>query len=439
MARDFEKKKRKKSWLIVRPFLFIVRLFTYDIEDKDQVSNQLLWIIVLAFSSFLVWAYIVEIDKVVSATAKAYPYEKLQTVEHYEGGRVNIIHVKKGSIVERGDLLITLSPIQTAGELTIQTDTLAELTVRQARLLAEFENNDSFSIPENIEALHSDLVRQERAIFKEKQRRRINELEGRQADLQSARAILSAAEIGLKTSVIEYKTMELLYKKGLEPELSFIKAENVYAEAISTKEQAAQEVVRVQAEIDRAIRDQQTEILEELAQVRSDLTKARENIRIAADKVDRSELRSPIRGMVNNVLVSTVGGTVKPGEAVVEIVPENSQIVVEALIAPADIGFIERGQEALVKITAYDYSIFGSLQGQVDVIPADTTIDEELNQPFYEVTVKLNQEYKDPNGKSLKIIPGMEAQVDIIVGKRNAMEYILSPLMRVTQESLREK
>ena len=129
----------------------------------------------------------------------------------------------------------------------------------------------------------------------------------------------------------------------------------------------------------------------------------------------------------------------KPGEAVVEIVPENSQIVVEALIAPADIGFIERGQEALVKITAYDYSIFGSLQGQVDVIPADTTIDEELNQPFYEVTVKLNQEYKDPNGKSLKIIPGMEAQVDIIVGKRNAMEYILSPLMRVTQESLREK
>ena len=200
-----------------------------------------------------------------------------------------------------------------------------------------------------------------------------------------------------------------------------------------------QELLRAQSTMDALIREQQTEILKELSDVRSKLTSARENIRVAADKADRSELRAPVTGVVNSVLVSTIGGTIKPGEAVVEIVPEGSEIVVEALVSPADIGFIEIGQEALIKITAYDFSVFGSLKGMVDVIAADTTTDEETGQQFYKVRLSFLEAYLDAKGRQLKIIPGMEAQVDIVVGKRSALDYVLSPLLRVTQESLREK
>ncbi len=407
-------------------------------QDRDRPDTHLMWVIFLSFVAFSGWAYFSEIDRVVTANATAYPYAKLQTVEHFEGGRVDKILVQKGDEVGKGDLLITLSPIQTLGELTIQTDQVAELSVKQSRLLAEYENIASFEVNKNFLEAHPEIVAQERAIFRERVRQRKVEMEAKVAEVDSAKAKLSAAQAGLRASDEEFKTMKLLFEKGLEPELSFIKAEKSHAEAISSLETARQEVIRSQSAVDATLRDYQTTILQELSEVRSNLTAARENIRVAADKADRSELRAPSAGIVNNVLVSTVGGTVKPGETVVEIVPEGSQIFIEANIAPADIGFIELGQATLIKLTAYDYSVFGSLSGQVTVIAADTTT-EESGEQFYKVSVQPLTKYLDSNGRELQVIPGMEAQVDIIVGKRSVLDYLLSPLLRVTQESLREK
>ena len=141
---------------------------------------------------------------------------------------------------------------------------------------------------------------------------------------------------------------------------------------------------------------------------------------------------------MNRVLVSTEGGTVKPGETVVEIVPQDSTIVVEASINPADIGFIQVGQSALVKLTAYDFSIFGALDGVVAVITADTITDEKGNQ-YYLIKVDLQTPYLKSGGRVLRIIPGMTAQVDIVTGKRTALEYVFSPIAKVFKESLREK
>lgn len=447
-VKSTENIKPKQSWLMLmllslkRKIVFLITnlryLFSYDVDDKDRISMHLLWVVTISFGAFVAWALIAEIDRVVTANAKAYPYAKLQTVEHYEGGRVEKILVKQGDIVRRGDLLITLSPIQTLGELTIQTDLLAELTVKQARLLAEYENQDSFVVSDDIESLHPTIVQQERAYFRERRRQRLGELQSKKAEYESVKAQLAAVKVGMRASEQEFETMKKLLKRGLEPELSLIKSEKEFADAKSALESTRQELLKAENELDRIVREQQTEVLKELSDVRGQLTSARENIRVAADKADRSELRAPSDGVVNNVLVSTVGGTVKPGEPVVEIVPEGSQIVVEALIKPADIGFIEIGQEALVKITAYDFSVFGSLKGEVAIIAADTTT-EESGEQFYKVTIALLQKFLDSKGRRLEIIPGMEAQVDVVVGKRTAMDYILSPLLRVTQESLREK
>lgn len=421
------------------PFRAIGSLFSYKLNSDDQASTQLVWIIALTFSAFVAWAYFSEIDRVVSAQAQAYPFAKLQTVEHFEGGRIEKIWVKQGDLVDNGDLLITLSPIQTSGDLAIQTDKLAELSIRQLRLQAEYANEPTFVVPELLREQAPDIVSQERTLFLERQKQSAAILERKLAEYRTAQSKLEAARIGLRTSEQEFQATELLYQRGLEPELSFIKAERKMSEAILAKDTAFQELAQAEASIDEYRRDFQTEILDELASVRRELTAARADLRVAADKADRSELRAPNRGVVNNVLVSTVGGTVKPGEPVVEIVPEDSKILVEAKIKPADIGFIELGQEALVKITAYDYSVFGSLRGFVDVIAADTTRDEETGEQFYKVNIALAQTFIDANDRQLEIIPGMQAQVDVIVGQRNALDYLLSPLIRVKQESLRER
>ena len=423
---------------MIRALLFIRALFSYDMQERDRADTHLMWVICGAFVVFFAWAYLSEIDRVVTANAKAYPYAKLQTVEHFEGGRVDKILVQKGDKVEKGGLLITLSPIQTRGELTIQTDQVAELTVKQSRLLAEYETTSSFEIDAAFESLHPEIVAQERAIFRERVRQRKVEIESKVAEVDSAKAKLAAAQAGLRASDEEFKTMKLLFEKGLEPELSFIRAEKSHAEAISSLETARQDVIRSQSAVDATLRDYQTKILQELSEVRSNLTAARQNIQVAADRADRSELRAPSSGIVNNVLVSTVGGTIKPGETVIEIVPEGSQIFIEANIMPADIGFIEIGQPALIKLTAYDYSVFGSLSGQVTVIAADTTT-EESGEQFYKVSVQPLTKYLDGKGRELQVIPGMEAQIDIVVGKRSVLDYLLSPLLRVSQESLREK
>ena len=423
---------------MIRALSFIRALFSYDMQERDRPDTHLMWVICGAFVVFFAWAYLSEIDRVVTANAKAYPYAKLQTVEHFEGGRVDKILVQKGDKVEKGGLLITLSPIQTRGELTIQTDQVAELTVKQSRLLAEYETTSSFEIDAAFESLHPEIVAQERAIFRERVRQRKVEIESKVAEVDSAKAKLAAAKAGLRASDEEFKTMKLLFEKGLEPELSFIRAEKSHAEAISSLETARQDVIRSQSAVDAALRDYQTKILQELSEVRSNLTAARQNIQVAADRADRSELRAPSSGIVNNVLVSTVGGTIKPGETVIEIVPEGSQIFIEANIMPADIGFIEIGQPALIKLTAYDYSVFGSLSGQVTVIAADTTT-EESGEQFYKVSVQPLTKYLDGKGRELQVIPWMEAQIDIIVGKRSVLDYLLSPLLRVSQESLREK
>ena len=423
---------------MIRALSFIRALFSYDMQERDRPDTHLMWVICGAFVVFFAWAYLSEIDRVVTANAKAYPYAKLQTVEHFEGGRVDKILVQKGDKVEKGGLLITLSPIQTRGELTIQTDQVAELTVKQSRLLAEYETTSSFEIDAAFESLHPEIVAQERAIFRERVRQRKVEIESKVAEVDSAKAKLAAAQAGLRASDEEFKTMKLLFEKGLEPELSFIRAEKSHAEAISSLETARQDVIRSQSAVDATLRDYQTKILQELSEVRSNLTAARQNIQVAADRADRSELRAPSSGIVNNVLVSTVGGTIKPGETVIEIVPEGSQIFIEANIMPADIGFIEIGQPALIKLTAYDYSVFGSLSGQVTVIAADTTT-EESGEQFYKVSVQPLTKYLDGKGRELQVIPGMEAQIDIVVGKRSVLDYLLSPLLRVSQESLREK
>lgn len=356
---------------------FIKELFSYDIENREKASTQLLMSVALIFFVAVIWSYFAEFDQVISANAKVYPFSRLQSVEHYEGGRIEKILVKPGDRVKEGDLLVTLSPIQTRGEFNIQRDNFTTLTIKQARLQAEYEQKPSFLVDEKIKDTNSLVYQQELSLFHDRISQHKFDIQSKRSDIESAKARLNAARIGQRSSAEELETMRQLVARGLEPRLSLIRAEKSFADASSQLAVSNQEVLRTQAALESTTKEHKAAIMNELSKVRSDLASSKENVLIAADRADRSELRSPLEGTVNRVLVSTEGGTIKPGETVVEIVPDGSTIVVEANIQPVDIGFIKVGQQALVKITAYDFSIFGALDGIVTVVAADSITDEK--------------------------------------------------------------
>jgi membrane fusion protein, adhesin transport system len=417
---------------------FLRELFSYEVDKREKLSSQLVIAITGISAVFLLWAYLAEFDQVVSAEAKVYPFSRLQTIEHFEGGRVSKIHVRQGDLVKAGDLLVSLSPLQSKSELNVQKDNVATLGIRLARLGAEYEGKPTFMVDESIKQEFSLSYANELALFNERRRQRLAEMQGKRSEVEAARAKQVASEFSAQSARQELEVMGQLVSKGLEPRLSLIRSEKSMSDAQAQLSTSQQEFFRARAQLDGVIQEQQTAILSELSKVRSEYISAKESVVVVADKADRTELRTPIDGTVNRVLVSTEGGTIKPGDTVVEIVPSDATIIVEASIAPADIGFIQVGQPALVKITAYDFSIFGSIEGVVDVVTADSITDEKGNQ-FYIVKINLQGAYLRTKNQNLKIIPGMTAQVDIVTGKRTALQYVFSPITRVLQESLREK
>ena len=437
------RRKALALWIRIRIYAkfigkFLQELFSYEVDKREKLSSQLVIAITGISVIFLVWAYLAEFDQVVSAEAKVYPFSRLQTIEHFEGGRVSKIHVRQGDLVKAGDLLVSLSTLQSKSELNVQKDNVATLGIRLARLGAEYEGKPAFAVDERVKKEFPLSYANELALFNERRRQRLAEIQGKKSEVEAARAKQVASEFSAQSARQELEVMRQLVSKGLEPRLSLIRSEKSMSDAQAQLNTSQQEFFRARAQLDGVVQEQQTAILQELSKVRSEFTSARESVVVVADKADRTELRTPIDGTVNRVLVSTEGGTIKPGDTVVEIVPSDATIIVEASIAPADIGFIQVGQPALVKITAYDFSIFGSIEGVVDVVTADSITDEKGNQ-FYIVKINLQGAYLRTKNQNLKIIPGMTAQVDIVTGKRTALQYVFSPITRVLQESLREK
>jgi len=417
---------------------FVLReTFSYDIENRERMTSQFLFIIFGIFVIGILWSVLAELDQVVSAQGKVISSGRLQVVEHFEGGRVQKIHVKTGQEVNSGDLLISLVPIQAEGEFNVAKENNAGLAIRLARLNAELSQTNKLDLPDQVLKDYPDIVRTELALLKEKQSYFQSQQLQKRNDIASARARFNSADSGLSAAKEETRVVKQLVERGLEAKLSLVRAEKSLAEATSAMLVAKEEILKAEQALSSFIKEYQTNLLNEITKSRSEFSSSRENVRISADKSDRTTLRSPVSGTVNRILVTTEGQTVKAGEPVAEIVPSGSSVIIEAKVTPADIGFVRLKQRALVKLTTYDYSIFGALDGFVSVIGSDS-ITEEKGEQFYVVKIELASNYVD-SGKNMTILPGMIAQVDVITGKRTIFNYIFSPLTKVMQESFREK
>ena len=424
-------------------------------KGPPRITFVFLILVSALFVSFLTWAALAQIDEVTRGDATIVPSSKIQVVQSLEGGIVKELDVRVGDKVAKGQVLLRIDDTGFSSNLGELKARDWSLRAQVARLQFEFENglSDTIAFPDDLVAAAPDVVANERQLFTVRQqnlRNQINILEDRldqrKLELGEQKAGLARSEANLALAEEESALKAPLAASGIVPRTDMLKLQREVADLKGQIATAAQTIPRLESAITEAERQIEEQALTfrqnaraELNQKAAELAVTTETMKSATDKVARSDLRAPVDGIVNRLHVTTVGGVVKAGEDLVEIVPLEDTLLVEARVRPADIAFIHPNQDAVVKITAYDFSIYGGLPGKVERISADTVFDEESRERFYTVTVRTDKASLGKGNVDLPIIPGMVASVDILTGKKSVLDYLLKPILKARYEALRER
>ncbi|TAK98709.1 MAG: HlyD family type I secretion periplasmic adaptor subunit [Aquabacterium sp.] len=412
---------------------------------QTLVRTALLLVAVL-----LTWAGLARIDEVTKGEAKVIPSRQLQVIQSLDGGVVSEILVKEGQVVEAGQLLLKIDETRATSGVRESAAQAFALRAKLARLKALAEGH-AFNPPAPKEgnAEEQRVIDEERQLYDAKRSElkalvSISEeqLSQREQELTEAQAKKESAKRSLELSQQELTKTKPLLATGAVSEVDVLRLERDLTRARGDKEQASAQASRAKAAIAEATRKIQetdlsfrNEIRKDLSDVLGRLNAINEGAVALADKVDKSQVKSPVRGRVQRLLANTVGGVITPGKDIVEVVPLDDALVLEAKVQPRDIAFIHPGQAATVKFTAYDFSIYGGLDATVENISPDTVTDEKGNT-FYVVRVKTRQ--SNFNDK-MPIIPGMTAEVDVLTGKKTVLSYLLKPVLKAHSYALRER
>lgn len=399
----------------------------------------------------ITWAALAPIDEVTKGDAKVIPSKQLQVIQSLDGGIVSEILVKEGQVVEAGQLLLKVDETRaTSGVRESAAQTFA-LQTKLARLKALAEGQ-SFTPPTPRPGNQEEqrVVDEERQLYDARRSEfhalvgiSEQQLEQRQQELTEAQSKRDSATRSLELSQQELTKTRPLLATGAVSEVEILRLERDVSRARGDKEQAIAQSARAQAAISEARRKiQETELSfrnearKELSEVLGRLNALNEGAVALADKVDKAQVKSPVRGRVQRLLANTVGGVLQPGKDIVEIVPLDDALVLEAKVHPKDIAFIHPGQAATVKFTAYDFGIYGGLDAEVENISPDTETDERGTNTYYVVRVRTKQtNFSD----KMPIIPGMTAEVDILTGKKTVLSYLLKPILKAHAYALRER
>jgi len=422
------------------------------IEDAPRVVRLTIWAIIGFFVFLMLWANFAVIDEVTKGDGKAIPSSKIQKIQNLEGGIVSELFVKEGQIVEAGAPLIRLDDTRFASNVgETEADRLSML-LRVERLSAEVDDRP-LNFPEDVLKAVPGQAKSEESLYISRRQQLHDEIGGlqeqliqRQQELRefSSKQAQYRQQLGLQRQ--EINMSEPLVAQGAVSPVEVLRLKRAEVEtrgqldattlAIPRAESAIKEVQR---KIDETRGKFRSEALTQLNEARTDLNKAQATGKALEDRVSRTLVTSPVRGIVNKLLVNTIGGVIQPGSDMVEIVPLDDTLLVEAKIRPQDIAFLHPGQEAIVKFTAYDYTIYGGLKAQLEQIGADTITDEDKKTTYYVIKVRTERSHLGTDEKPLLIIPGMVASVDIITGKKSVLSYLLKPIIRARAEALHER
>jgi len=418
-------------------------------EQKAHGSRLIVWIIAAALASLVAWAALAKIDEVTRSEGKVIPSRQVQIVQSLDGGIASEILVQEGNQVEKDQLLVRIDPARFISSLRENRSQYLALSAKAARLKAIAENK-SFEPPQEVAEEAPHIVVQERTLYETTQaetRTAIaiakQQLTQRTQELDEVKARRDQAAQSYQLTVRELELTEPLAASGAVADVELLRLRRDVSRYKGERDASAAKIPRLQSAITEAKRKIEEVELTKRNQARTELSETMiklgtlsEGSVALADRVKLSEIRSPVRGTIKHLLVSTVGGVVQPGKKVVEIVPTDDALVLEARISPQDIAFLRPGQTARVKFTAYDFSVYGGLNAKLEHVGADTESDEQGNA-YYRVRVRTDKNYLGED--RLPIIPGMVAEVDILTGKKSILTYLLKPVLRARETALRER
>ena len=413
----------------------MIKLFGGSSTGVTGLSRFFLFLIVVTFSGFVYWASTSEMETVVSGTGKLVPLKKLQTVEHYGGGILSNINVDVGDKVKKGQILMKLDPLENEANYESLRSEFVETLITVQRLNSEYSNTEP-KFTQEMKQLAPSQIRNQMLLKQARQLSFNANMASFDAQLRQSQSQLNGQERTLALIEEERVAILQLVAKGLEPKLEAVRAEKTYAEAVAGVESLRSSMDQIREQKAIAVQEHKASILAELADTNLKLSQLEKQLSVSADKTDRTVIRSPIDGIVNRVLMTTLDSVVGGGEPLVEIVPEDNVLLFEAQIMPQDIAYIVRGQKALLKLSAYDFAQFGFLEGEVTIVGSDS-VEEDGAPAYYPVKIKpLSSE--SSIGRKLSLVPGMEAAIDIVVGKRSIISYITYPVSRTLDTAFTE-
>lgn len=425
-------------------------------EDRPPLfASASVYIIGALFVCFTAWASFAEVDEIARGDGKVIPASKTQVIQASEPGVVQEIAVQIGQTVKKNDLIIRLDNSGNTSSLGEEKAKARALQARIARLQFEQSGNveGSFPCPTEIQTVAPEICDNEQKLlvarrdnFEVKLSVLKSRLDQREKELDEATANSDRLSKSLAVTDQEAALVEPMVKKGLMARTEQIRVEREQTDLHGQLALAGETIKKTQAAITEAQLQVnelglqlQQEALSDLTQALADLSVVDETIRGATDKVARTDIRSPVDGIVNTLDVNTLGAFVQPGAVVAGIVPTSETLLVEARVSPRDVAFIQPNQEALIKVTAYDFSIFGGIEGKVSNITADSLVDQKTGEPYYQVRVATEKSTLTRNGKTYSIIPGMICSVDIKTGRKTILNYLLKPINKARQEAMSER
>ena len=408
--------------------------------------------IICAIAALVGWATFAKLEEVAVANGAVVPQGQIKVIQHLEGGIISEIFVSEGHKVKVGDPLLQLDRgITGSNQNEIQIE-LDGLILTRARLAAESKST-KLIFPSEEASRRPDLVHAEKQIYEGHKKEHestiavlIEQVRQRELDVRQARSQLATTKNGLVLTLEKLAMSEDLLAEGLTPKIEHVRIKQEVEQLQGETEELKSAIARAEASITEAQARLTEEKLgtasrafEEQSNIERKIASAREKLSRATDQVIRTQISSPIAGIVQSMRHHTIGGIARPGEALMEIVPTQERMMVEAKLNPTDIGYVRVGQESVVKITTYDFARYGGLSGKVVSISPDSHFDSATGESYFRVIAETDKNYLGSEPGELPIAPGMEATLDIHTGSKTVLEYLLKPVVQVKSEAFRER
>jgi len=430
---------------------FMNSLSAAVMQVTPKKIRVVLYFWLIAIFGFIVWANFALIDEIARGDGEVTPSGKNQIIQNLEGGIVKKILVKEGQSVKKNQILLTIDNQKSNSSFNSNSIKADSIEAKILRLKAE-SSGKKFIVNKKLQKKLPVFVANEKSLYntnKKQIKSKLNaldeQLSQKKTELSEARTQLKHLKASLTMINKEVKMTKPMVQRGVSSKRDFLKLQREANEIDSRYTATKDSMPRLKSAI-KEVKSRKNEILlmfkseskVKLNEAVAELRGLRSNYAALKDQVSRTVVRSPMNGIVQKLFINTVGGVLKPGADIMEIVPSDQALLIEVKIKPSDIAFIYFGQKAIVKFSAYDFSIYGGLEGRVVLISADT-IKDQNDDVFYTIRIKTDKNYIGDKSKPLKIIPGMTVSVDIMTGRKSVLDYILKPILKTKQYTFTER